>query len=188
VAATLTNAGPGSITGAAVTLSAPAGWTVAPAGPAAVGTVAAGGSKSVAFNVTAPSGGGTAALHASATWDGGGAAVTDQGPPANLPPVIDSLDPTTASAGQQVTIHGSNFGTTQGDSYVFFVDGGTSWGAPFDGAEFHVNSWSDTAVTFTVPTPSGPGGIWHVTPGDTAQVQVTTGAGSSAQLPLKIGG
>ncbi len=188
VTATLTNAGPGSITGAAVTVSAPAGWTVTPAGPAAVGTVAAGASKSVAFNVTAPSGGGTAALHASATWDGGGAAVTDQGPPANLPPVIDSIDPTTASAGQQVTIHGSNFGATQGDSYVFFVDGGTSWGAPFDGAEFHVNSWSDTAVTFTVPTPSGPGGIWHVTPGDTAQVQVTTAAGSSAQLPLKIGG
>ena len=102
--------------------------------------------------------------------------------------MIDSLDPTSAAAGQPVTIHGANFGATQGNGYVFFIDGPNSWGAPFDGAEFHVTSWSDTAVTFLVPTPSGPGGIWHVTPGDTAQVQVTTDAGSSGQVPLKITG
>jgi glucan 1,6-alpha-isomaltosidase len=76
----------------------------------------------------------------------------------------------------------------QGSSYVFFVDGGTRWGVPFDGATFQVNSWSDTSITFTVPTPSGPNGIWHVTPGDTATVQVTTPAGSSASVPLAIAG
>ena len=102
--------------------------------------------------------------------------------------MITSVDPTSAAAGQVVTINGRNFGATQGSSYVFFVDGDTSWGAPFDGAEFHVDSWSDTKVTFTVPTPSGPGGIWHVTPGTTATVSVTTPAGSSAQVPIKITG
>jgi hypothetical protein len=98
------------------------------------------------------------------------------------------VDPTSAGAGQVVAINGRNFGDTQGDSYVFFVDGDTSWGAPFDGAEFHVNSWSDTKVTFTVPTPSGPGGIWHVTPGTTATVSINTAAGSSASLPIRITG
>jgi hypothetical protein len=78
--------------------------------------------------------------------------------------------------------------TRKGTSYLFFVDGDTSWGAPFDGAEFHVNSWSDTKITFTVPTPSGPGGIWHVTPGTTATVSVNTSAGFSAPASIKITG
>lgn len=84
--------------------------------------------------------------------------------------------------------HADHFGDTQGTSYLFFVDGDTSWGAPFDGAEFHVNSWSDTKITFTVPTPSGPRGIWHVTPGTTATVSVNTSAGSSAPASIKITG
>lgn len=87
--------------------------------------------------------------------------------------VITSLVPSSAAAGEQVTIHGTNFGATQADpnqDYVFFVDGDTSWGAPFEGATFHRDSWSDTAITFTVPTPSGDNGIWHVTPGTTATV------------------
>jgi hypothetical protein len=102
-----------------------------------------------------------------------GRVTTCQGPPANLRPVITSLVPSTAAAGEQVTIHGTNFGATQADpnqDYVFFVDGDTSWGAPLEGATFHRDSWSDTAITFTVPTPSGDNGIWHVTPGTTATV------------------
>jgi len=67
------------------------------------------------------------------------------------------------------------------------VDGGTSWGAPFDGATFHIGSWSDTAITFPVPIPSGPGHIWHVNPGDTA-VTVNTSAGPSNTIPLQITG
>jgi hypothetical protein len=105
--------------------------------------------------------------------------------------VITSLDPPSAAEGDQVTIHGQNFGATQADpnqDYVFFIDGDTSWGAPFDAATFIVNSWSDTAITFTVPTPSGPGGVWHVTPGTTATVFVYTAAGPSNAAFLPITG
>jgi hypothetical protein len=51
-----------------------------------------------------------------------------------------------------------------------------------------VNSWSDDRITFTVPTPSGPGGVWHVTPGTTATVSVTTPAGSTGQASIHITG
>jgi Glycosyl hydrolases family 31 TIM-barrel domain/Glycosyl hydrolase family 31 C-terminal domain/Domain of unknown function (DUF5110)/NPCBM-associated, NEW3 domain of alpha-galactosidase/IPT/TIG domain len=194
VQATLHNAGPGAITDARLTLDAPAGWTVESVGSVAPGRVPEGGSASAAWRVTAPAdSGGSAALKATATYTSAangapGRVVVSQGPAANLPPTISSVDPTSASAGQIVTINGKNFGATQGDSYVFFVDGDTSWGAPFDGAEFHVNSWSDDRITFTVPTPSGPGGIWHVTPGTTATVSVTTSAGSSGQASIRITG
>jgi Glycosyl hydrolases family 31/Domain of unknown function (DUF5110)/NPCBM-associated, NEW3 domain of alpha-galactosidase/IPT/TIG domain len=197
VATTVHNGGPAAITGARVRLDAPAGWTVAPAS-AAVGTVAAGGSATQSWTVTGPSGGqsSTASLKAvvdytDANTRAPGSVTTYQGPPSNLPPVISSLDPTSAAAGQQVTIHGTNFGATQADprkDYVFFTDGDISWGAPFDGAAFHVDSWSDTAITFTVPEPSGPGGVWHVTPGDTADVSVTTDAGGSNTVTLRITG
>lgn len=195
---TVTNAGPGGISGTQVGLTAPDGWTVTPASPQPAGTIAAGNSATQAWTVTAPPGSGeaTAALAATADFTNAasgapGEVTTHEGPPANLPPVISSLDPTSAAAGQQVTIHGTNFGATQADpnqDYVFFVDGGTSWGAPFDGATFHIDSWSDTAITFTVPTPSGPGGIWHVNPGDTATVTVNTSAGPSNTVPLQITG
>jgi hypothetical protein len=194
VNATVTNAGPGSISDTTLSLSAPQGWTVSPGAPAAVGMVAAGESRTVSWSVTAPAAtGGTASLRATATYTSDsngspGRVIVSQGPRASLPPVITSVDPTSAAAGQLVTINGHNFGDTQGDSYLFFVDGDTSWGAPFDGAEFHVNSWSDTKITFTVPTPSGPGGIWHVTPGTTATVSVHTAAGSSADASIKITG
>jgi hypothetical protein len=194
---TVSNAGPGAINGAHVTLTAPQGWTIAPAS-ATVGTVPAGGSATQTWTVTAPATGdqSTAALKAAVDYTDAntgapGAVTTYQGPPSNLPPVITSLDPSSAAAGQQVTIHGNNFGATQADpskDYVFFTDGDVSWGAPFDGATFHIDSWSNTAITFTVPEPSGPGGVWHVTPGDTANVTVTTDAGSSNTVPLKITG
>jgi hypothetical protein len=194
---TVSNAGPGAINGAHVTLTAPQGWTIAPAS-ATVGTVPAGGSATQTWTVTAPATGdqSTAALKAAVDYTDAntgapGAVTTYQGPPSNLPPVITSLDPSSAAAGQQVTIHGNNFGATQADpskDYVFFTDGDISWGAPFDGATFHIDSWSNTAITFTVPEPSGPGGVWHVTPGDTANVTVTTDAGSSNTVPLKITG
>jgi hypothetical protein len=197
VSTTVTNAGPDAITGARITLDAPAGWTVTPSS-ASAGTLAAGSSASQSWTVTAPNNGqqSTAALKATVDYTDSntgapGSVTTYQGPPSNLPPVISSLDPSSAAVGQQVTIHGTNFGATQADpskDYVFFTDGGTSWGAPFDGAAFQVNSWSKTAITFTVPEPSGPGGIWHVTPGDTANVSVTTDVGSSNTVPLKITG
>src|SRR6266568_963257 len=93
--------------------------------------------------------------------------------------VISSISPTTATAGQVVTISGTGFGASQGTGYVAFTDLGTSWGAPGNTAPFTVNSWSDTAITFTVPTPSGSSGQFRVWPGTIASVMVVN---SSAQV------
>jgi hypothetical protein len=95
-------------------------------------------------------------------------------------PVIMSIDPNTAKAGDQVTIHGSGFGTSQGSGYVHFADNNTDWGEPTNAATFTVDNWTDTAITFTVPTPSGSNGQWHVAPGSTAMVSVTTDAGDTS--------
>jgi hypothetical protein len=97
-------------------------------------------------------------------------------PPVTLPaaPAITSVSPSSAGAGEQVTVTGSGFGASQGSGYLALSDDGTNWGAPGDSAAFTVDSWSDTAVTFTVPEPSGSGGQWAVTPGSTATVAVTT--------------
>jgi hypothetical protein len=98
-----------------------------------------------------------------------------------------TLNPTSAQAGQRVTITGSGFGATQGTGYVRLVDNFVGWGGPGDGATFLVNTWSDTSITFTVPTPSGPNGQWAVTPGTTATVTVTNPSGVvSAPLNLAI--
>ena len=102
-------------------------------------------------------------------------------------PVITSVSPATAKAGDSVTIAGSGFGATQGTGYVHFADNGTDWGEPSNAATFTVTSWSDAAITFTVPTPSGTNGQWHVAPGSTAMVTVVTGAGQvSDTAPLEI--
>ena len=93
--------------------------------------------------------------------------------------VITSVSPTTAAAGQVVTVTGTGFGASQGSGYVAFSDLGTSWGAPGNSAAFTVNSWSDTEITFTVPTPSGTGGRFRVWPGTTSSVMVVN---SSAEV------
>jgi hypothetical protein len=100
-------------------------------------------------------------------------------------PTITSLSPPTASSGALVTITGSGFGATQGSGYVSFADDGTSWGAPGNAASFTVDSWSNTSITFTVPTPSGAGildpynnnDLWFVTPGTAASVMVVNSSG-----------
>jgi len=196
VRASVANSGPGNITAAQVDLSAPAGWTVTPRAPQPVGTINQGQSTTVSWTVTAPDGDqqATAALKATVTYTNAsngspGSVTTYQGPPANLPPVITSLDPSSAAAGQQVTIHGQNFGATQADpshDYVFFINNNASWGAPFDGATFHIDTWSDTAITFTVP--DNPGEPWQVAPGTTATIFVYTAAGPSNAASLKITG
>jgi hypothetical protein len=99
-------------------------------------------------------------------------------------PAIDALDPWTAGPGEQVTIHGSGFGATQGSGYVAFSNGGINWGRPGNLAAFHVDSWSDTAITFTVPEPSGSGGQWHVSPGTPASVFVHTDAGKDTDAAV----
>jgi IPT/TIG domain len=56
-------------------------------------------------------------------------------------PAITSVSATTGSVGSQVTINGSNFGTTQGSSAVLLND-----------SPLTVTSWSGTSITATLPT------------------------------------
>ena len=83
-------------------------------------------------------------------------------PPGQAGPVMRSVSPDPASTGQQVTITGSGFGATQGSGYVSFSNMGTYWGAPGNAATFQVDSWSGRAITFTVPQPRGPDGVWQI--------------------------
>lgn len=95
-------------------------------------------------------------------------------------PSISSVTPTSAAVGTVVTVtaSGGGFGTSQGTGYVTLVDGSVSWGAPNDVAAFQVDSWDDTSVSFTVPFPSGPSGMYQVIPGTTATATVTSAAGA----------
>jgi predicted alpha-1,2-mannosidase len=95
-------------------------------------------------------------------------------------PVVMSVDPNTVSAGDTVTLNGSGFGATQGSGYVAFSDNNTDWGQPGNPPTLTVNSWSDTQITFTVPTPSGTNGQWHVAPGSTAMVSVVNDAAQAS--------
>ncbi|HET9169290.1 MAG TPA: GH92 family glycosyl hydrolase [Actinospica sp.] len=99
-------------------------------------------------------------------------------------PVVASLSAATAKAGQQVTIDGSGFGATQGNGYVSFADNGTTWGAAGSTPALTVDSWSDTAITFTVPNPSGTNGQYHVWAGTPASVSVIDNAGEVSASPL----
>jgi NPCBM-associated, NEW3 domain of alpha-galactosidase len=75
VRATLRNPTSRPLRDASVSMSVPSGWTLSPAGPVSLGTVAPGGSASKTFSVTAPSSGltaGTVNLLATATYRGGG--------------------------------------------------------------------------------------------------------------------
>jgi alpha-glucosidase (family GH31 glycosyl hydrolase) len=114
----------------------------------------------------------------------GGSAVQLSEP---ITPLITFASPAKAAAGQQVTVTGSGFGASQGNSYLTFSDNGTNWGAPPDLASFTIDSWSDSAVTFTVPQPSGTNGEWAVTPGTIADITVTTAAGASNTTGVAIG-
>jgi beta-galactosidase GanA len=72
VKATLANPTDRPLRGAAVSLSVPSGWTVTPSGPASLGAVPAGASRSASFQVTAPASGlspGLVSLLATATYD-----------------------------------------------------------------------------------------------------------------------
>ncbi|HWG11955.1 MAG TPA: GDSL-type esterase/lipase family protein, partial [Streptosporangiaceae bacterium] len=108
-------------------------------------------------------------------------------PPGQAGPVVRALSPDPAAAGQTVTVRGSGFGNRRGAGYVAVSDMGTYWGAPGNAATLTIGSWSDRSITFTVPQPSGPGGVWRVSAGTTATVNVVDAAGAvSATAPLDI--
>jgi hypothetical protein len=191
VSATLANSGPGGVDNASLALNAPSGWTVTPTTATTASSVAVGSSLTASWSVTAPAGSGqteAATLSATAQYTdaatGQPVTLTTQQQPT---PAITSVSPSTVSAGQVVTVSGVNFGATQGSSYITFSDDGTNWGAPPDLATFSLDSWSGDQITFTVPSPSGSNGEWHVVPGSTATVTVTTADGTSNTATLTIG-
>ena len=116
-------------------------------------------------SVTLPNGATTGALHVFSIG-------TSTSPLSS--PVANSVDPSTASGGQQVTINGSGFGASQGSGYVEFSDNGSNWGGSGETA-LQIDSWSDSAVTFTVPS--------SVSPGSPGSVTVVTGSGSMSDSP-----
>lgn len=89
-------------------------------------------------------------------------------------PAISSLNAVQAAAGDTVVISGQYFGAEQGSGYVHLADNGVNWGAPGNAAAFEVLSWSDTQISFRVPTQSNG---WKVKPGTVATVTVTNQAG-----------
>ncbi len=98
-------------------------------------------------------------------------------------PVATSLSTGSAKAGDQVTINGTGFGPSQGNGYLAFSDNGTNWGSPGNTASLTIDSWSDTAITFTVPTPSGPDGEYQVWAGTPASVTVVDNSGDVSDSP-----
>jgi hypothetical protein len=196
VTTTEQNDGPGNATGTSVTLSAPAGWTVTPSGPVTPGTIAAGESASETWTVTAPAGGSgpaTASLQASASYTSASLAqqvtavqqAADQ--PAPPPaPVITSVTQS-ADPGGPVTITGQNFGASQGSSYLTLAQGGTSWGAPYDGAKVTITNWSDTSITFDLPPGQGSSYPWPIQPGQ-ATITVTVSGQTTPASTITVNG
>ena len=196
VTTTEQNDGPGSASGLSVGLTAPSGWTVTPTSPvqAAGAELADGDSATQSWTVTAPDGATspvTGALQASLTYQSAGRdehaiAMQQSGDaPAPLPPpTIASTAPASPNPGDAVTITGNNFGDTQGNSFLTLAQGGTSWGAPFDGAKLTITSWSNTSITFDLPPNSGP---FPLAPGQ-ATVTVTVDGQASPAATLTIAG
>jgi hypothetical protein len=178
-----------------VNLGAPAGWTVTPASPVSAGELSDGATESQSWTVTAPSGGtspATATLVATLSYRSAGRSeivtASQPGPPTPAPlppPTITSTAPPSPAPGDAVTLTGQNFGATQGSSYLTLAQGGTSWGAPYDGAKLTITSWSDTSITFDLPPDSGP---YPLLPGQPATITITVGTQTSPAATLNIAG
>jgi hypothetical protein len=183
VSSTFTDGGPGAADGVSLALNVPAGWQATATTPTTASSLAAGGTLTASWSVTAPAAASgqqqQATLSTSATYTDAvtGQAETDTAQQVPTP-AITSVEPSTASAGQTVTVTGTNFGADQDGSYLTFSDEGTNWGAPPDSATFTIDSWSDDKITFTMPEPSGTDGTWHVVPGSTGTITVTSPDGT----------
>ncbi len=81
-------------------------------------------------------------------------------------PELTSMAPSTGEAGQEVTLNGKDFGSSQGDSRLSFGD-----------KQPEVKSWSDTAIVFKVPSDLKEGEY---------EVKVKTSAGESNALMFKL--
>src|SRR5262249_13345118 len=74
-----------------------------------------------------------------------------------LAPIVTNLNPDSGRAGIAVTIAGSNFGTTQGDSTV-----------KFNGVAATPTSWSNTSIATPVPTGATTGPVTVTVGGQTS--------------------
>jgi hypothetical protein len=195
VISTERNDGPGAAAGTTVQLTAPSGWTVTPSTAVPAGTIAQGSSATQSWTVQAPASLSTspltASLQAQASYTSAGlpeqVTAAEQAPPAPAPPpipVISGVSPAATAAGTSVTLTGQNFGSSQGSSYLTLAQGGTSWGAPYDGAKLTITSWSDTSITVTLPPDSGP---YPLQPG-TATVTVTVDGETSGAQTITVTG
>jgi uncharacterized protein DUF5110/alpha-galactosidase-like protein/IPT/TIG domain-containing protein len=179
VSSTFTDNGPGAVDGLSLKMNVPTGWQATPTTPTTASSLPADGTLTASWAVTAPTTPSgqqqQATLSASATYTDAVSGQTETDTAQQAPtPAITSVAPSTASAGQTVTVTGTNFGANQDGAYTTFSDDGTNWGAPPDSATFTLSSWSNNKITFTVPEPSGTNEIWHVVPGTTATVTVTS--------------
>ncbi|HEV2376844.1 MAG TPA: lectin, partial [Streptosporangiaceae bacterium] len=93
---------------------------------------------------------------------------------ASTGPVVTAVSPGNVSAGQQVTLTGSGFGATQGSGYVSLSDLGSTWGGTGSAGTVTVDSWSDTKVVFTMPSPTSTAQVWA---GTAASVGIVNGSG-----------
>jgi hypothetical protein len=69
-------------------------------------------------------------------------------PPPSSDPSITSLSPTSGAVGTEVTITGSNFGSTQGSSTV-----------TFNGTVASASTWGETSISTTVPSGATTGNV-----------------------------
>lgn len=86
------------------------------------------------------------------------------------------VGPVHGPVGTTVTVSGSGFGATQGDSSALLLDG-----VPV--AAGNITSWSDSAIVFTVPNAQPGGAAWPAPPASTT-VQVTVALGSAETAPV----
>jgi len=86
-----------------------------------------------------------------------------------VPPVVAGYSPLSGAPGTSLTIYGTGFGTTQGSSYVSVLSplgyASTQWPA---------TSWSDTAISVTVPNSMALGKVYLSVTVDALQSIQTT--------------
>jgi hypothetical protein len=191
VTATFADSGPGAVGDLQLSLGAPHGWRVTPAGSTGAANVEAGTTVTGRWRVTAPSQNRTrtATLSATATYTDATTKLHAISLTRELgAPGISRVSPGKAAAGQTVTVSGSGFGSSQGtSSSLQLTDDGTTWAAPGTLPTLTVLKWSNNKITFQVPTPSGSSGDqYQVVPGTTASLQVVTAGGTSNTMNLGI--
>jgi predicted GH43/DUF377 family glycosyl hydrolase len=102
-------------------------------------------------------------------------ALSDATSAPTIGPVITSVTPASVAPGDVVTVNGHGFGATEPAYGMYLSDDGQTWGMNGSGLPLTVDSWSDTKITFTVPTSTG--NLARVHPGTTATFCIVSSCG-----------